>query len=179
MYYSSAYKEATEAHAAGEYARAVEILRGMDLTLLPARYQDLEEIFMDSAYQAAEELYAAKKPYEALAYYRLIPDYRDVSSRKLTRTCYTIIGSWELDGKVKMVFRDDGTCLIDGEEHYYFASQYQIYLGESAEQAEMEYTYNIYRSTEKVLNLRHEKGRDKGKVDKMTRAAEAAGDAAE
>ncbi len=172
MYYASAYKEATEAYEAGEYQRAADLLKDMDLSLLPERYADLKDIFNDSAYQAAEALYAAKKPYEALVYYRMIPDYRDVASRKLTRTCYMMIGVWELEGKVKMEFREDGTCVIDGKESFFFADQYGVYLGETPERAQMEYAYNIYRCTDKVLNLMQEKGKV---LYRMTRAVSPAG----
>ena len=133
------------------------LLEGLDMQYLPERYQSLKAMYQDSVYQYAEALYDEKQPYQALVYYRLIADYRDVSSKKLTRTCYRLLGTWE-DGKgTVMTFREDGTCTVEGGEHFFCATQFAIYLGDTAEFKDMAYTYNIYNSTEDRLNLKNEK----------------------
>ena len=153
MYYSQAYDEAVEAYRNKDYPLVVSILEGMDLTGLPERYKSLDHIFSESAYQAAEKLYKASRPYEALRYYRLIPDYKDVS-KKLNRTCYAILGLWttEKDGSIE--FRDDGTCTVFGKERYYYATQYAIYMGEEDDPEKMAYAYNIFSRSGTSMKLK-------------------------
>ncbi len=153
LYYAQAYEKATEAYKNKDYPLVVSILEGMDLTVLPERYSALENIFRESAYQAAESLYKASRPYEALYYYRLIPDYKDVS-KKLNRTCYAILGVWvsEKDGRVE--FRDNGTCTVFDKEVYYYTTQYAVYLGTEDDPSKMEYTYNIFSRTDTSLKLK-------------------------
>ena len=114
-YYAEAYDTAVQAYADKDYATAVKILKDMDLNLLPERYDQLEEIFQSSAYQLAEGLYKAKRPYEALPFYRMIPDYRDVSTKKLNRICYLLLGSWE-SSKADTIEELAEKCELDAEK---------------------------------------------------------------
>ncbi len=155
LYYALSCEAAREAYEKQDYPLVVSTLVGMDLTDLPERYRDLEEIFCVSAYRAAEALYSARRPYEALYYYRLIPDYRDVSTKKLTRTCYAILGRWTSDKDEVMDFRDDGTCTVLGEEYRFYATQYAVYLGTDPDPDRMEYVFNIFRRTETAMTLKH------------------------
>lgn len=157
LYYSISYDEAMAAYRSKDYAQVVAILKGMDLSNLPERYSDLADVYPASAYQAAEALYSAKRPYEALPYYRLIPDYRDVSSKKLARTCYAILGVWVTEKDESMEFREDGTCTVLGNDFYYYVTQYAIYLGTEDDPAKMEYTYNIFSRNDTAMTLKHDR----------------------
>ncbi len=157
LYYAAAYDAAMAAYEDKDYPLVVSTLAGMDLDSLPERYSALAEIYPASAYQAAEKLYNEKRPYEALYYYRLIPDYRDVSTKKLTRTCYAILGRWVTEKNEVMEFREDGTCTILGKDYYMYVTQYAINLGSEDDPEKMEYAYNIVRRSAKALKLKHEK----------------------
>ena len=159
LYYEAAYEEAAAAYEAKEYAAVVAMLRDMDLSYLPERYEDLKDMYAEAAYRRGDELYAEKRPYEALAYYDLIPGYKDVKTKKLTRTCYQIIGSWETaDGETRFDFRADGTFKTGDREEYYYTTQYAVYAGGENDPVKMTYAYNILdlRSGQ-ILNLRDEK----------------------
>ena len=120
-----------------------------------------------SVYEYAESLYQAKRPYEALAYYRMIPDYKDVESKKLSRTCYRLLGDWVSSKGANMSFRDDGTCTVEGKEYCFFATQYAIFLGDTAEFDDMEYVFNILKCRDGVLDLKNE---DKNIIYRMKTA---------
>ncbi len=105
-------------------------------------------------YRYAEQLYNDGKPYEALPWYRLIADYKDVSSRKLNRHAYRLFGKWESTRGALMEFREDGTCLIDGQEGYYVAGQYRLSTGKTPDT--LTYTHNITHKTNTSLTLREE-----------------------
>ena len=131
----------------------------MDLSYLPERYVDLRDMYAEAAYRRGDELYAQKRPYEALAYYDLIPGYKDVSTRKLNRTCYQIIGSWETaDGAHRFDFRADGTFKAGDREEHYYTTQYAVYAGPDSDPVGMAYAYNILDLRQgQILNLRDEK----------------------
>ena len=127
----------------------------LDMTDTGEQYADIQAMFHDAVYQYAEALYADKKPYEALKYYRMILDYKDVSTKKITRVPYQIIGKWESTKGVIFEFRDDGTCVMDGKEMYYYARQYLLQVGERPE--EININYNIVYLREKALTIQNTK----------------------
>ena len=112
-------------------------------------------MYREACYQYANKLYSEKKPFEALKYYKQILDYRDVSSYRLSKTVYKIMGVWKADkDNIIMEFREDGTCSIDGREYYYTVpNMYSISLGDRPD--ETAYTYEIVSNNQTHLNLRH------------------------
>ena len=112
-------------------------------------------MYEEACYQYANELYKDKNPFEALKYYRQIPDYKDVTSKRLDKAVYRIMGKWESSKGAIMEFREDGTCTIEGKDYYYYASMYSLEIGDRPD--DLEYTYNILSNTQNNLTLRHEK----------------------
>lgn len=150
-YYQEASISAQDAIENGEYALAATLLGHMDLTELPDKYAGLDEIWQEACYQEAQALFAAGKPYEALAYYRQIPDYRDVAQR-LDRTCYLILGQWAAgDGRV-YTFREDGTCTLNGENLYFRADVYALSTGDTPDR--LSQTHSVSSISADAMTLR-------------------------
>ncbi len=131
----------------------IQILADFDDTDLPAAYADLTGMYEEACYQYAEELYAADQPYEALVYYQLIPTYRDVATRKLTRRAYLILGIWEnADGQKTATFRQDGICTVFGETRYFRVDGYGLWTGTQADALTL--THKLTTLTEEALSIR-------------------------
>jgi len=152
-YFETAYRAAKEGMSKKDYKAVIDALEGLDRSNTGEAYQDIPQMYQEAAYRYADELYKDKKPYEALAYYRKIPDYKDVSTKKITRTPYQIIGSWRSQKGAEFIFRDDGSCLIEGKEMYYYARQYLLQVGSRPD--ELNISYNIVYLRPKALSLRH------------------------
>ena len=152
--------------AKADYKTAVEALAPISQEYFTAKYADIPEMYQEACYQYANALYADKQPFEALKYYRLIPDYKDVTSKRLKRTVYEIMGTWETSKGVRMEFREDGTCAIDGREYYYSASVYALNLGDRPE--ELSLAYSIVSNSEKKLTLQHVKQKTYYRMTRVT-----------
>ena len=152
-YYAQVLTEAKEAMNAHNYKVVVDVLSQVELTNLPKKYKELDDMFNQANYEYANQLYEEGKPYEALPYYRNIPDYKDVSTRRLARNCYMVLGKWVSQTGIGMEFRDDGTCLIDGEELFFnVVSTYSMNTGVTRER--MTLTHKVTYVNEKSLTLR-------------------------
>ena len=151
-YYADSYALAKAAMKSKDYLAAVNALADISREGLSDKYADIPAIYDEANYQLADQLYNAKKPFEALVYYRNIPDYKDVASRKLDRVCYRMLGKWESSKGIVMIFRDDGTCTLDGRDYYFFARNYSLETGDSAEA--MTQTYEIVASGINKMTLR-------------------------
>ncbi len=156
-YFESADAIAREGMQKKNYKAVIDALSGLDLSNPGEAYQDLPEMYNEAIYRYADELYAAQKPYEALVYYKMIPDYKDVTTKKLDRTAYNIIGTWESTKGAQFVFREDGTANVLGKEMYYFARQYLVQVGLRPE--ELDTDYSIVSMRDKSLTLRNTKTR--------------------
>jgi tetratricopeptide (TPR) repeat protein len=164
-YYQEAYERAQQAITARDYKTAIEALAPLDRENPGEKYSNVDVMYKDAVYRHAEELYEQGKAYEALPFYRSIADYRDVSSKKLTRYAYRILGKWESTKGVLMEFREDGSCTIDGREMFFLAALYRLSTGDLP--GELSYTHNIVRLTDTGMTLRDESTQ---KIFKMTRA---------
>lgn len=167
-YYSAAYTAAQTAMSRKQYRVAVETLSALTMDFLPEKYADLQDIYNEARYQYADKLYSEHKPFEALVYYRQIPNYKDVTTKKLARLVYRMLGEWKsVHSNVVMVFRDDGTCRIDGKEFYYTvgaSGAYSMSVGTQANS--LTYTYKILSLSDDELNLRNIKTRTVYKMEK-------------
>ncbi|MDD3214366.1 MAG: hypothetical protein PHY64_11865, partial [Eubacteriales bacterium] len=147
---------ATPARAAYEtknWKAVVDTLENFDDSNLPAAYKDLEGMYEEACYNYAEELYDEGKVYEALPYYQRIPDYADVTDKKLQRRCYLILGEWESDdGQRSAVFRADGTCSLFGEVLYFSVDGYALKTGPTAD--ELTLTHKLTTLTKTALSIR-------------------------
>lgn len=150
-YYQEAYTTAQQAIADKRYGDAVAALENVSRENMSEKYADIDDMYNAANYEYANELYAAQKPYEALKYYNNIPGYKDVESDKLDRVCYRILGLWVSATGVVMEFRDDGTCTIDGEEYYFYARNFSLETGESADNLNSKWT--IHSCNEKTMSL--------------------------
>ena len=156
-YYESAYTLAKEGMKKKDYKAVIDALSGLDITNPGENYQDIPDLYQEAVYQYAEQLYNDLKPYEALVYYRMIPEYKDVTSRKLSRVAYRIIGVWETQKGAQFVFREDGTAKVLDKDMYYFARQYQVRVGSKPDEWSTDYT--IVSMREDTLTLRNTKTR--------------------
>ena len=131
-YYGGPASQAQIAYNSGDPIQCVDLLRGLDLTDLPEKYASLPGLYQAACFEAGNQLFDAGDPYAALAYYREIPDYRNVNSR-LQHACYLILGAWtDLDG-VTYTFKEDGTLTIGGESLYFAVDGTTLRTGASPE----------------------------------------------
>lgn len=128
-YYGPLLNPVNQAYNEGRYTDAIAMLETLDLTRVPERYRDMVNVYRESCWREAEALLAAGKPYEALVYYQRIPGYKSVDSR-LSRSWYLILGEWtDLQGNL-YVFREDGTCSLNGEELSFTVDGDAMYTGD-------------------------------------------------
>ncbi len=150
-YYQEASINAQSAMDNEEYDVAAALLGHMDLTELPEAYSNLSSLYLEANYQQAGKLYTAGNVYEALAYYRRIPDYKDVS-QKLQRTCYMILGTWQTTDGRTYVFQADSTCSLNGEKLCFRAETYALYTGATMD--DLTQTYSVSNISETSMTLR-------------------------
>ncbi len=165
-YYESVYTAARTAMDEKDYAAVIAALEGIELENVSDKYADIEEIYSEANYCYANELYAQKEPYEALRYYRSIPDYKDVTEKKLNRICYRILGSWVSAKGIKMEFRDDGTCTIDGKDYYFTVNMYAMSVGSRKD--DLNQSWQIYSCTEKSLSVINKNSKTQYKLTRVT-----------
>lgn len=153
-YYQESYNTAKQALKEKDYAGAVRALQSVERENMSDKYSDIDDMYNEANYYYANELYEDKKPYEALKYYRNIEGYRDVA-KKLDRVCYRILGSWTSVTGTKMVFREDGTCTIDGRDYYFHATTYAFSVGDQPDELNQKWT--IYSCQGKNMSLQNNK----------------------
>jgi len=151
-YYAQVFTEAKAAMDGKDYKTAVDIMSKVELNDLPQKYKDLGDMYSLANYNYANDLYADGKPYEALPYYRNIPDYRDVTTKRLARNCYMVLGKWTTKADVVLEFREDGTCVIDGEELFYNVNNYSMLTGVTKDRLTL--THKVTAVREKSMTLR-------------------------
>ena len=157
-YCAAAYETAQNAMAQKDYLTVIEALSPLQDGFLTEKYAEIPSMYKDACYHYANELYNDRKPFEALRYYRLIPDYRDVASYRLEKTVYKLMGQWESDKGQKFEFREDGTCSLDGDEAYYYVpNMYAVNTGTEPDPTTA--TYEIVSIRQNALTLRHTKNK--------------------
>ena len=149
-YYMDAAASVQDAMDNGEYALAVTLLSHMELTELPERYAYLAQTWLDANYQEASRLFSAGQPYAARPYYEAIPGYKDADSR-LQHTCYLILGEWQAADGRYFVFRDDGTCEMNGEELCFLAEKWSLNTGVSADKLSQTHSISSVSATDMTL----------------------------
>ncbi|MBR3874589.1 MAG: hypothetical protein IKM26_03715 [Clostridia bacterium] len=164
-YYAEAYTAAQQAIADKRYGDAVAALENVSRENMSAKYADVAEMYDAANYEYANELYADKKPYEALRYYNNILHYKDVQSDKLDRVCYRILGLWVSTTGVVMEFREDGTCVIDGQEWYFYARNFSLETGEQPDDLTGRWT--IHSCNGKTMSLENTRTHKQYKLTKQ------------
>lgn len=167
--YGDIYDAAQTAYRNKDYMAVADMLAQTDLSELPSAYRSLKTWFEDSAYRCANSLYDEGKQYEALKYYRMIPDYEDVPTKKLKSRCYLILGDWVTDDGRTAQFREDYTCTLLGEEMYYRVGKYVLETGASLDA--LKDTHRLTNLSEGELTLRDTRD-DSNKATSFTRASE-------
>ncbi len=170
IYYGPRSEEIRTALADGDRELAITLLDSMDLTRIPEKYRELSGLKEKTVYELANSLYKEWKPYEALVWYRQIPEYRDVADR-LERNCYLILGIWtDSDGNRVAEFREDGSCFLNGEELIFNVKDpYYLYTAKPGE--ELTHTWGISAVNAQRLSLSDQKT---GKIQYMNREAQTA-----
>ena len=151
-YYQDAYNTAKQAYADKNWQVVVETLEGLDLNTASAKYADLRDIWQAAAYEYAEQLYNDDKVFEAYAYYIRLEGYKDVSTKKLTRYTYNLFGAWENSKGEVFIFNPDGSCIVNGQDLFYFAKQYTLRTGRSPDSLDV--TYRIVSVNANRLSLK-------------------------
>lgn len=151
-YYGQVAQQARDAMDKQDYEGVVRALHGFEMNALSGSYQDLPELYNEACYQIAEQLYRDGKPYEAIAYYQQVGDYRDAREEKLGRGVYLILGQWQSATGKTAVFRMDGTCDLMGEELCYQVSNVRLLTGPDPEHLTL--THKLSRIDENSMSLR-------------------------
>ena len=151
-YYANVMTEADAAMDNKDYKTVVDVLSKVELGGLPQKYRRLDDMYNVANYNYANDLYADGKPYEALPYYKNIPDYKDVTSKRLARNCYLVLGKWTSKTGVAMEFRENGTCVIDGEELFFNVNNYSMLTGVTKERLTL--THKVTAVYEESMTLR-------------------------
>ena len=60
-----------------DYKAVVEALAPLSQEYLTGKYAEIPAMYREACYQYANQLYSDRKPFEALSYYKQIPDYLD------------------------------------------------------------------------------------------------------
>lgn len=157
-YYGAVAQSAQDAFDAGDYPGVIALLAGLDMNNVPKAFKGMLENYNEANYRLANDLYNQGQPYQALPYYRSIPDYKDVTSAKLSRNAYRILGQWQNAGGMTMVFNDDGTCVIGDETLYFTVRNYIMSTGTSPDN--LSATHRVSRLTATDLTLRDMRGKD-------------------
>ena len=108
--------------------------------------QKIDAVIHFAAFKAVGE--SVRKP---LQYYRNIPDYKDVTTSKLDRVCYRILGKWVSSTGIVMEFREDGTCTLDGKDYYFYARNFALETGTSPDNLKGGWT--IHSCNGKTMSL--------------------------
>ena len=133
-YYGDVAASVREANKAGDYDRVLTLLESVVTTDLPAKYADLGKIGPEAAYRRGNALLKEGKPYEALPWLRKAEGLHDTASL-LKKGCYLILGSWaNSQGARWAVFREDGSCTIDGQDYCFNVTGYDVWLGPDRDQ---------------------------------------------
>ncbi len=157
-YCAAAYETAQAALAEKDYLTVINALSPLQGGFLTEKYAGIPSMYKDACYLYANELYNAHKPFEALKYYKLIPDYRDVASYRLDKAVYKLMGKWESDKGQTFEFREDGSCDLNGEEAFYYVpNMYAVNTGDEPDPSAA--TYEIVSLKQNALTLRHIKNR--------------------
>lgn len=82
----------------------------------------------------------------------------------LQRMVYRMIGSWQSVSGVKFVFREDGSCQIDGREYYYTATNYAFYIGSQPDELNQKWT--IYSCENNRMSIQNDKTKSQYKLTK-------------
>ena len=164
--YAEAYATAVAAMEKEDYQTVVEALQPLSQEYLTGVYTDIPAMYREACYQYANQLYSARKPFEALVYYKQIMDYRDVAENRMKKMVYQLMGIWKNNKDDSyMEFREDGTCTIENRNYYYYAPNiYALNIGDQPD--DLAYTYEIVTYSEHYLTLRHVKQKT---IYRMTR----------
>jgi len=157
-YCAAAYETAQAALAQKDYLTVIEALSPLQEGFLTEKYAEIPSMYKDACYLYANELYNDHQPFEALKYYQLIPDYRDVASYRLERPVYKLMGKWETERGQTFEFREDGSCNLIGDEAYYYVpNMYAVNTGSEPNPTTL--TYEIVSQKQSALTLRNTKTR--------------------
>lgn len=154
--YESVAQSARRFNTAKDYQQVYETLKDYDLSRLPTKFEDLISLYQNAVYTLANQAYAEKNAFVAYRYYKLIPDYLDVSDR-LEAWTYRVLGTWKTADGELAIFNEDGSASINGKDYkLYFVEGYTLQLGDSV--AALETLYNMSNRGATRFTLRERSG---------------------
>lgn len=151
-YYGQVAQQARDAMEQHDYQGVITLLNRFEMSTLSKNYKDLPDLFNEACYQYADQLYRSGKPFDAIAYYQRVGDYRNAAEEKLERRVYLILGEWESQTGKTATFRMDGTCDLMGETLCYRVSNFSVYTGTDPES--MTITHKLSAITKNGMSLR-------------------------
>lgn len=155
--YGSAPKTAREAASLGNSELVVNTLSDLPLTEKCYNETDLPLLLKQAQLNYADELYRTGKPYDAMPYYQILGNWEDTFEKKLNRRTYLILGEWESNAGVEMVFRTDGTCTINGRDYFFRVNNFSLFTGETPET--MTQTHRLNTISQKEMSLSDTQGK--------------------
>ena len=94
-----------------------------------------------------------------------IPACLDIYNHYVLHTSVSL-GSWVSAKGIKMEFRDDGTCTIDGKDGYFNVSMYAMSVGTRAN--DLNQNWQIYSCTDKSLSVINNSNKTQYKLTRVT-----------
>ncbi|MBR5302999.1 MAG: hypothetical protein IKU38_09200 [Clostridia bacterium] len=137
----------------GDYASVIRTLAPYWQEELPARYEQMADMYEEACMQRAQALIDMRKPLDALELLEQIAPINKTAKKKLDAYVYRIIGRWKDARGVEYVFRRDGSCSIAGEEAFFGGSGYDITVG--AQKYPADKAYSVVSLRNKTLTLKN------------------------
>ena len=149
----AAYTSARMDTELGDYASVIETLAPYWQAELPARYDEIPDLYEQACMQRAQALIDMRRPLDALELLEQMEPINKTAKKKLDAYVYRIIGRWKDARGVEYVFRRDGSCAIAGEECYFGGSGYDLYVG--AQKYPTTAAYSVVSLRSKTLTLKN------------------------
>lgn len=166
-YYGEVSEAVKQAMAEGNYSTAILLMDNIVMTDLPAKYAGLTGSYHEACYRLGSSLLSDGKPYEALPYLRKDGNIRDTASL-LKKGCYILLGSWkDNNGNTVALFRENGTCVLDGHSFFFNVNGYDVFIGETPDA--LAKAYRMSNVSSNALTLTDS---GNGRVRRLSRTAE-------
>ncbi len=157
-YYSGPMEAMKSASEKGNHQEVLQIMSWLDVTELPAKYQEMTKLHQAALYAEGNRLFDEGKPYEAYGYYKQLPaNYRAMADR-LQRPCYLILGAWEDKDGNRYIFRGEGVCNLNGEVLCFTVKGTDMFTGAAADELTKSHRINsVTRNNAWLYDERGEK----------------------
>ena len=137
----------------GDYVSVIDALAPYWQLDLPARYEEIADLYEEACMQRAQALIDMRRPLDALELLEQIESINKTARKRLDAYVYRIIGRWKDARGVEYIFRRDGSCAIAGEEGFFGGSGYDIFVG--TKKYPTKAAYSVVSLRNKTLTLKN------------------------